>query len=1406
LVGYTPLGDRIGVIPDLGITVTTSAAGPTLSATVSTAVYGTLPVSLEVAVEWWHVSTSTWTEPHDHRFAVTQQAYDDRDRTGTVTLTGLGVGAFLMASNALAGVESYINTAGITEGAATSTTVAVNGSTFTWGSHVFANGDRVHISSRGTASKNLKAGTYFVRNATTNTFQISATANGAIKGSLGIASNVHAERVLTRIIFSGGHSFTRSGQVLTVGGSGAGLSDGTTYYVLNPTATTIQLSSQPNGNPIVFSTGGVAISQVYRNIDGQRIFTNAHPGTVLSAAFLEARARGWGVGPTDMLTHGWTTSLDSTGAAWTSMADDPTTPGVSVGFQPGTPMTTILQFMLDNQYVEWYMAGRIIHAVNYGTGADRTTGTTPVRIGTTASQVPVTIDLTNMRNSIIVRGTGPIRQETDGTPGAWGRLETYVTDSGATNKSLANKQGSTDLYANGGPQIGYSVTEMGQEALYVPGVHYSRGDWVSVQLAGSGWTRLRCIGYTLAKAANGAVTVTTVLQYQKRHLLAKVAKATTGSSAGLTDNGSSTSVLLESDNRKPSAPVITGVTTQGVFAADDTSASTATVTWNGVSADINGGDILTTLYEVWIRPEAADIGTIAGATAGLTLTIPSLPSGRLFAVSVRGQSSTGEWGEFSDEFEFTAAYDTAVPNVPTAPSVTGHLGQARVSWDGKLVDPTLGNTFASDSTQQGFAYVSVWYSTSSGGTYTQIGSNMGNPGAVSISALSIGTTYWFALVATNTLGVASALSTPTSYLIVGVTGPDLVANSVTANTIAAGAITADKLDVGTVPQGTPQDRVPMPLTQTSFWSVAVTGSSSVYAAATGATAVSTGITLAANGLVWVTQKLADAPSSYIYLQGLATTATATFYVREWSGPSTFTDTAVALSATGSQYKVQATTINYAIYVLNTSGTTAVTVEAAHVTEALGSGYNYEGATIQPDGLRIYSGENPNPILALTSSSNDVLAMSTAAGDQIASIDSAGNAGFTSVTSTMASFDGVPLVLPSTDSGFADTLSEANPNNGDWVRGDVTNPDGSQAVVALLDRLGRGVVYTTTWPSQNASVIASGIQYQRIAKDSFMLEHGRDYEFNVGTGLLRTNNTSGADQNLRLFLQLTPFTSVAQGTTIMDSIVYAGAKGAWSMIPVVFTAATGQGSIDVANRRIPAGVTIYWQLATIGTAAATANWTWNETGSGRGLMVIDLGSSYLTRPLTGYDTLLDVHDYTSNVAGGSTGGSSSSKTVTATATWSRSYNNSGAGIINSGGQWGNPNAIYQGNGATPEGAQWGFSAGFLSQFSGKTVTSAQIYLKNAYMAYSGSGTARIGSHSASSATSTIGNAYGANEFGVGWTAGSGKWVSLPSSMRSGLSSGSVKGFQVGVSSSNTDYMYFEGVGYGSHPPQLKVTYS
>lgn len=759
---YAPLGDPGAIIPDMGLNLSSTPDGPVLQATLSTVIAGSLPDKCEVAVEVWDSATGAWVEGRDSRFVLNTQGYDARDRTGTVTIQGVGLLQWLAIRAALAGVTPYSDTGNV-EAAASSTTVDVSGSTFTWSAHVLGVGDRVRVKSRG-SSKGLSTGSvYYVRNPTTSTFQLSHTPTGAIL-RFGSASNVSLERVKTRIINLDGHQFAKNMAVSVRDAGGSNLTDGSQYYVVNPTASTIQLATKPGGIPIELASNALT---VYRYLDGQRIWKSATPGLIIENAFLEARDRGWGVDANgaNQIFMSWSAAADSNGYAWPARVDDPTITGVSIGFQPGTSLWDMVLFLVDNGWAEVASQGRTLNLFAPDTGNDYggTTGTSFVRrVGTNAEQVKIQKDLSEYRTAEIVRGEANVESVVSNADSPWGRLEQYVTASGVISFKHAVSYGKNDL-AKRGTAVGYSVTEPAAEALWQPILDYQRGDWLQVQVNGV-WTRLRVVQWTLAKDANGVVTTTALFERRKRSLLHKVATASRKANGGRATTTTSTTPH-ESDKRKAAVPQSLAVTARTVAHPDKSARGTVTATWLPVTTDSDGDDLVGGAYEVVVRAEGEQYGKVVATTTGTTADLHGYAAGQILGVAVRAVSSTGAPGELSDEVEYVVDAAEDVPDAPSTPVVTSTLGSIVIAWDGNLVDATDGPH--PPEVADALAYVAVQRSTD-GTTWTTEAQTLSGAGSVTDLGLTVGTTYQYRLVAISQSGAASAYSPVASAAVVAI--------------------------------------------------------------------------------------------------------------------------------------------------------------------------------------------------------------------------------------------------------------------------------------------------------------------------------------------------------------------------------------------------------------------------------------------------------------------------------------------------------------------------------------------------------------------------------------------------------------------------------------------------------------
>ena len=134
----------------------------------------------------------------------------------------------------------------------------------------------------------------------------------------------------------------------------------------------------------------------------------------------------------------------------------------------------------------------------------------------------------------------------------------------------------------------------------------------------------------------------------------------------------------------------------------------------------------------------------------------------------------------------TGLVDTAGPAQPSIPVLSSRLGTVTVKWDG------LDNVAAPPPAD--FDHLEFYLSPFTGGPWTFVGSVSG-AGAVLETNVVIGDIRYCTTMAFDTSGNASPRSAvSTDITVVGVTGPDIEANSVTTNNLAVGAVTAEKID------------------------------------------------------------------------------------------------------------------------------------------------------------------------------------------------------------------------------------------------------------------------------------------------------------------------------------------------------------------------------------------------------------------------------------------------------------------------------------------------------------------------------------------------------------------------------------------------------------------------------------
>lgn len=156
------------------------------------------------------------------------------------------------------------------------------------------------ITDPGFPSKPIDAsfldGFFIVANGETNSFQLSAL-NQGLSWSLQTTTVTLVPASNTLTLASGLNYATMTPVQLTVSGGGSlagtGLSENTTYYVINVSANTIKLATTARnavlGTPITITGAGLPTINISNNGQLQQGFITSHPGTIVACRTLHRR-------------------------------------------------------------------------------------------------------------------------------------------------------------------------------------------------------------------------------------------------------------------------------------------------------------------------------------------------------------------------------------------------------------------------------------------------------------------------------------------------------------------------------------------------------------------------------------------------------------------------------------------------------------------------------------------------------------------------------------------------------------------------------------------------------------------------------------------------------------------------------------------------------------------------------------------------------------------------------------------------------------------------------------------------------------------------------------------------------------------------------------------------------------
>jgi hypothetical protein len=327
---------------------------------------------------------------------------------------------------------------------------------------------------------------------------------------------------------------------------------------------------------------------------------------------------------------------------------------------------------------------------------------------------------------------------------------------------------------------------------------------------------------------------------------------------------------------------------------------------------------------------------------------------------------------------------------------------------------------------------------------------------------------------------------------------------------------------------------------------------------------------------------------------------------------------------------------------------------------------------------------------------------------------------------------------------------------------------------------------------------------------------------AGTGVL------GASASVNVVTNATHFTTNVNHTT-SGTLTFSTAQ----FEDIVTTSETGvypDYSFVGGAAEFPSNTPIYWTLMMqmSGTPNVNLNFTTGSTLSGA-VQVVDIGQTKVESWQGGDDAFWattgdQATTYDPDHAGphsgttGTVGTTTVTETITLLANQSAYYDNYGRGTSTTSGEYAYRYSLYQGNPGTASGTKKSavrFPSLTLPTYVGSntTILSAELYIRNRH-SYSASGltayfAAHIDSNLEDQTTAPLG--VSGTTFTTTFTKGQGKWVTLPASWYSSMTSNSIRGFLLGLSSGTStwyssiaNYGYFDGYTM-SDPPKLRITY-
>lgn len=511
------------------------------------------------------------------------------------------------------------------------------------------------------------------------------------------------------------------------------------------------------------------------------------------------------------LTYTFNNVQDSTGFPWSTSHR---INGAS--FDYGQDAWSIIDSFAKQGFFDWRMNKRELEIFRPDTTLNRRLDTdTGVHLHSMVAmgEEPVERSWEDLAGHLVALGDNTVSWLVETNPDItfpWGKWDETISASGVSDDQTLAQITDRMLETRFKSRTQYTKRLVWTEGAPIPLVDYRPGDYIRAtgdSISGSQKSAMRVYQITLTSNDPYGVSIALTLndRFTDRALQVErwVARSTGGGGSvggGGTGGGTSKPPPPPVDSTPPKAPTLNSVTNSPYFSALGDPLSLADVAFTAVLKDTNNRNIDVLRYNVSARREdhtedQAVVSMVRGPgspSSGQVLhgRVPNLDSGYTYFFSVQAVRASAYPSAWSNVISQTMGYPTQGPPVPSTPILSSKLSTVKAEWDGKSQAGFSMPTSFREVQVEVSVNNSNWYHA---GDIFSPGASLIMSGKGGIPTWNVGDTVYVRFKARNSASVISAASAIASTAVLGVVGPDIAANTITANNVVAGTLTAEQI-------------------------------------------------------------------------------------------------------------------------------------------------------------------------------------------------------------------------------------------------------------------------------------------------------------------------------------------------------------------------------------------------------------------------------------------------------------------------------------------------------------------------------------------------------------------------------------------------------------------------------------